>query len=188
MKAGISFVGEENARENLETEIADWDFERVLQSNQQAWNEALSKVEVASDDEELKHIFYTALYRTMIDPRLYSDANGEYMGGDKKIHQTGSFQKRTIFSGWDVFRSEMPLLTLIRPDVISDMLNSLITLADESGKGYLERWEFLNAYSGCMIGNPAISVLVDAYKKHIRNYDLEKVWQYAEESSRFFDA
>ena len=186
MKAGISFVSEENARENLETEIADWDFERVLQSNQQAWNEALSKVEVASDDEELKHIFYTALYRTMIDPRLYSDANGEYMGGDKKIHQTGSFQKRTIFSGWDVFRSEMPLLTLIRPDVISDMLNSLITLADESGKGYLERWEFLNAYSGCMIGNPAISVLVDAYKKHIRNYDLEKAWQYAEESSRLF--
>lgn len=186
MKAGISFVSEENARENLETEIADWDFERVLQSNQQAWNEALSKVEVASDDEELKHIFYTALYRTMIDPRLYSDTNGEYMGGDKKIYQTGSFQKRTIFSGWDVFRSEMPLLTLIRPDVISDMLNSLITLADESGKGYLERWEFQNAYSGCMIGNPAISVLVDAYKKRIRNYDLEKAWQYAEESSRLF--
>lgn len=168
------------------TEIADWDFERVLQSNQQAWNEALSKVEVASDDEELKHIFYTALYRTMIDPRLYSDTNGEYMGGDKKIYQTGSFQKRTIFSGWDVFRSEMPLLTLIRPDVISDMLNSLITLADESGKGYLERWEFQNAYSGCMIGNPAISVLVDAYKKRIRNYDLEKAWQYAQESSRLF--
>lgn len=186
MKAGISFVSEENARENLETEIADWDFERVLQSNQQAWKEALSKVEVASDDEELKHIFYTALYRTMIDPRLYSDTNGEYMGGDKKIYQTGSFQKRTIFSGWDVFRSEMPLLTLIRPDVISDMLNSLITLADESGKGYLERWEFQNAYSGCMIGNPAISVLVDAYKKRIRNYDLEKAWQYAEESSRLF--
>lgn len=186
MKAGISFVSEENARENLETEIADWDFERVLQSNQQAWNEALSKVEVASDDEELKHIFYTALYRTMIDPRLYSDTNGEYMGGDKKIYQTGSFQKRTIFSGWDVFRSEMPLLTLIRPDVISDMLNSLITLVDESGKGYLERWEFQNAYSGCMIGNPAISVLVDAYKKRIRNYDLEKAWQYAEESSRLF--
>lgn len=186
MKAGISFVSEENARENLETEIADWDFERVLQRNQQAWNEALSKVEVASDDEELKHIFYTALYRTMIDPCLYSDTNGEYMGGDKKIYQTGSFQKRTIFSGWDVFRSEMPLLTLIRPDVISDMLNSLITLADESGKGYLERWEFLDAYSGCMIGNPAISVLVDAYKKRIRNYDLEKAWQYAEESSRLF--
>ncbi len=184
MKAGISFVSEENARKNLESEINDWNFEHVLKENQQAWNTALSKMHVESDDEELKHIFYTALYRTMIDPRLYSDVNGEYVGGDKKVHQTGDFQKRTIFSGWDVFRSQMPLLTIIRPDVISDILNSLVTLADESGNGYLERWEFLNAYSGCMIGNPAISVLTDAYKKGIRNLDWDKAWKYAESSSQ----
>ena len=79
------------------------------------------------------------------------------------MHETKDFNKRTIFSGWDVFRSQMPLLTIIRPDVIHDILNSLITLAEESGQNYLERWEFLNAYSGCMVGNPAISVLADAY-------------------------
>lgn len=186
MKAGISFVSEENAKKNLEAEIPHWNFKRVLKENRCAWNEALSKIEIKTADENLKHIFYTALYRTMIDPRLYSDVNGEYIGGDKKVHRTGSFQKRTIFSGWDVFRSEMPLLTLIRPDVVNDLLNSLITLADESEKGYLERWEFLNAYSGCMVGNPAISVLTDAWKKNIRGYDVEKAWEQAEQTSNKF--
>lgn len=184
MKAGISFVSEANARLNLETDIADWNFERIRHANYQAWNEALSRIEIDTQDENLKHIFYTALYRTMLDPRLFADVNGEYPGGDKQIHRSHSFHKRTIFSGWDVFRSEMPLLTLIRPDVVNDLLNSLITLAEESGKDYLERWEFLNAYTGCMVGNPAISVLVDAYRKGIRDYDVEKAWQYADRTSR----
>ena len=84
-----------------------------------------------------------------------------------------------IFSGWDVFRSQMPLQTIISPDIVNDLINSLVTLAEESGKGYLERWEFLNAYSGCMLGNPAISVIADAYAKGIRGFDVELAWKYA---------
>lgn len=186
MKAGISFVSEEGAKRNLEAEIAHWDFDQSLRENQAKWDEALSKIHVETTDEEMKAIFYTALYRTMIDPRLYADVDGKYIGGDKLVHETATFQKRTIFSGWDVFRSEMPLLTIIRPDVIHDMLNSLISLAEESGNNYLERWEFLNAYSGCMVGNPAISVLLDAYKKGIRSYDIEKAWKVADRTSHLF--
>lgn len=186
LKAGISFVSEEGARKNLEKEIPHWSFEQTLEENQDKWEKALSKITVETDDEDSKTIFYTALYRTMLDPRLYSDVDGRYVGGDKKIHETQSFNKRTIFSGWDVFRSQMPLLTIIRPDVINDILNSLISLAEESGQNYLERWEFLNAYSGCMVGNPAISVLVDAYKKGIRDYDVEKAWRLADQTSKRF--
>lgn len=186
LKAGISFVSEEGARKNLEKEIPHWSFKQTLEENQDKWEKALSKITVETDDEDSKTIFYTALYRTMLDPRLYSDVDGRYVGGDKKIHETKSFNKRTIFSGWDVFRSQMPLLTIIRPDVINDILNSLISLAEESGQNYLERWEFLNAYSGCMVGNPAISVLVDAYKKGIRDYDVEKAWRLADQTSKRF--
>lgn len=186
LKAGISFVSEDGARKNLEKEIPHWSFKQTLEENQDKWEKALSKITVETDDEDSKTIFYTALYRTMLDPRLYSDVDGRYVGGDKKIHETKSFNKRTIFSGWDVFRSQMPLLTIIRPDVINDILNSLISLAEESGQNYLERWEFLNAYSGCMIGNPAISVLVDAYKKGIRDYDVEKAWRLADQTSKRF--
>ncbi|GAB6394083.1 MAG: alpha-1,2-mannosidase/glycoside hydrolase family 92 protein [Bacteroidales bacterium] len=178
MKAGISFVSEEGAQKNLEAEIAGWDFDEIREQARTRWDKALGKMTVAGGESQ-KVIFYTALYHTMIDPRLYSDVDGKYVGGDGKIHETGYFNKRTIFSGWDVFRSQMPLQTIINPKVVSDMINSLVTLAEESGKEYLERWELLNAYSGCMVGNPAISVIADAYAKGIRNYDIDKAYKYA---------
>jgi predicted alpha-1,2-mannosidase len=119
----------------------------------------------------------------MIDPRIDADVDGNYLGGDNKAHHPVSFTKHTIFSGWDVFRSQFPLQTLINPEVVNDMINSLVELADENGTHYLERWELLNAYSGCMTGNPAISVIDDALTKGIRGFNISKAYQYAVNSS-----
>lgn len=179
MKVGISFVSMENAEENLKLEIPDWNFEKVARNARKTWNEALSKIEVEGASEREKTIFYTALYHAMIDPRAASDANGQYMAGDGKVHTADGFVYRTIFSGWDVFRSEFPLLTIIAPDVVNDEINSLIQLADLSGRKLFPRWEIMNSYSGCMLGDPAVSVLADAYAKGIRNYDAEKAYEYA---------
>ena len=186
LKSGISFVSMEGAKKNLEAEITGWEFDEVYKATTDLWNEALKKIEVAGGTEEEKIIFYTALYHTMIDPRAFADVDGKYPGGDKKIHQTSSFTKRTIFSGWDVFRSQFPLQTIIKPEVVDDMINSLVTLAEESNHDYLERWEFLNAYSGCMVGNPAVSVIADAYAKGIRNYDVEKAYKYCKQTVEKF--
>ncbi|GHT72799.1 hypothetical protein AGMMS50262_02650 [Bacteroidia bacterium] len=186
LKAGISFVDMAGARNNLEREIAGKKFEGIHTEATRLWNEALSKIQVESPSQEDKMLFYTALYHTMIDPRIFTDVDGRYIGGDGKIHVAEGFTKRTIFSGWDVFRAQFPLQTLINPQLVNDELNSLITLAEESGNEYLERWELLNAYSGCMIGNPALSVLADAYRKGIRNYDIEKAYQYAVNTSKKF--
>ncbi|KAA6308823.1 hypothetical protein EZS27_039580, partial [termite gut metagenome] len=95
------------------------------------------------------------------------------------IHQSVDFRKRTIFSGWDVFRSQFPLQTIINRQLVNDEINSLTTLAEQSGNEYLERWELFNAYTGCMVGNPGASILADAYVKGIRNYDVEKAYRYA---------
>ena len=122
-------------------------------------------MDVSGGTDEQKVIFYTSLYHTMIDPRIYTDVDGQYMGADGKAHKSDTFTKRTIFSGWDVFRSQMPLQTIINPVLVNDLLKSLTTMAEESGREYYERWELLNAYSGCMLGNPAISVLADAMQK-----------------------
>ncbi len=187
MKAGISFASIDGAKQNLEAEITDWNFDKIHKAAQSAWNNALQKIKIEGGSAEEKAVFYTALYHTMIDPRNFSDVDGKYAGGDGKIHEGNGFSKRTIFSGWDVFRSQMPLQTIINPSLVNDMINSLVTLADESGKKYLERWEFLNAYSGCMIGNPAVSVLADAYSKGIRNYDMNKAYQYALNTFAKFD-
>ncbi|MBE7170222.1 MAG: GH92 family glycosyl hydrolase [Williamsia sp.] len=186
MKTGISFVSLEGAKKNLQAEIRDWDFEKVHQEARALWNKALSKIGVQGGTNEQKTVFYTSLYHTMIDPRVLEDVSGEYPGGDNKAHQSQGFTKRTIFSGWDVFRSQMPLQTLINPVLVNDLVNSLITLADEKGKDYFERWELLNAYSGCMIGNPAVSVVADAYAKGIRNFDVQKAYQLAVSSVRRF--
>lgn len=186
LKSGISFVSIDGAKNNLLAEVKDFDFNRVRENATRLWNDALSKITVDGINEEDKAIFYTALYHTMIDPRCFTDIDGSYPGGDGKIHKTDQFVKRTIFSGWDVFRSQFPLQTIINPKVVSDMINSLVELADESGNNYLERWEFLNSYSGCMIGNPAVSVMVDAYNKGIRTFDVDKGYRFAKNTCEKF--
>jgi len=186
LQVGISFVDMEGAFKNFKSELEGKDFDQVHAEARELWIKSLSSIDVKGGTDDQKTIFYTALYHTMIDPRTYTDVDGRFVGGDKEIHERGSYTRRTIFSGWDVFRSQFPLQTLINPRLVSDQLNSLISLADESGRGYFERWELMNAYSGCMIGNPALSVLADAYVKGIRDYDVEKAYQYALNTSKLF--
>ncbi|MDB5024877.1 MAG: alpha,2-mannosidase [Mucilaginibacter sp.] len=177
MRAGISYVDMAGARKNLASEIKTWDFDAVHEQALSGWDRALSKIKIEGGTKEQKTVFYTALYHTMIDPRIITDVDGRYPGGDDKVHQSAGFKKRTVFSGWDVYRSQMPLQTIINPALVNDMINSLVTLATEKHKDYLERWELLNAYSGCMFGNPAVSVITDAYAKGIRNYDVNLAYQ-----------
>lgn len=184
MYAAISFVDIEGARKNFAAELEGRTFDDIHEAAVAMWDKELSKVSVEGGSDDDRTIFYTALYHTMIDPRLYSDVDGRYVGGDYKIHHTGdAFSKRTIFSGWDVFRSQMPLNTITNPQVTVDVINSLTALAEESGRGYYERWEFLNAYSGCMLGNPAISVITDAWVKGIRAFDLRKAYEISKNTS-----
>ena len=186
LKAGISFVSMEGAKQNLTADISNWDFNEVRNKATALWNKALEKMTVEGGTADQKTVFYTALYHTMIDPRSFADVNGNYPGGDGKAHTSQKFTKRTIFSGWDVFRSQLPLQSIINPTIVNDMINSLVELADESGKHYLERWEFLNAYSGCMIGNPAVSMIADAYNKKIRNFNVPKAYEYCRNSVEKF--
>ena len=184
MKVGISFVDMEGARKNYQAEAENLTFYQARYEAREKWQQELSRVTVSGGTEDERTIFYTALYHTMIDPRLYADADGRYIGGDYQVHQgRAGFDKRTIFSGWDVYRSQYPLQCLINPRMVSDMINSLVTLAEESGKNYYERWEFLNAYSGCMIGNPALPVIADAYQKGIRTFDAGKAYDIAVKTS-----
>lgn len=186
MKVGISFANIEGARTNLASDIPGWDFDAVHQQAVGLWDRALSRIRVDTQDEEKKKIFYTALYHSMLDPRSMEDVNGNYLGADQRVYQSRDFTKRTVFSGWDVFRSQMPLQTIINPDVVNDIINSLVEMGEQSGRHYLERWELLNAYTGCMIGNPAIPVIADAYVKGIRGFNIEKAFEYAVNSVEKF--
>lgn len=187
MQVGVSFVDLEGARNNYRQEMDGLKFDEVRARAHEAWNAQLGKIEVEGGTIDDKTVFYTALYHTMIDPRVYQDCDGRYVGGDYRVHPSdGTFTKRTVFSGWDVFRSQFPLQTIINPTLVGDMLASLTTMADQSGRHYFERWELMNAYSGCMLGNPALSVLADAWAKGICGYDIAKAYEYAKNSSARF--
>jgi predicted alpha-1,2-mannosidase len=177
VKAGISFVSMEGARANLHHDIPGWSFDAVRRAGVTAWDEALAAIVVEGGTEEQKAIFATAMYHAMIDPRAICDTDGSYVAGDGKIRHAAGHTPRTIFSGWDVFRAEMPLMMLIRPQLVEDTISSLVELAELSGRGYLERWEIMNAYSGCMDGDPATAVIVDAYAKGLRGFDVEKAYR-----------
>ncbi|MDE6422154.1 MAG: GH92 family glycosyl hydrolase, partial [Muribaculaceae bacterium] len=178
LRTAISFVSLEGAEANYKAELAGTsDFDYYQEKAASLWDDALSKVVVEGGTHDDRVIFYTALYHTMIDPRCFTDVTGEYPGADGKIHTTDRYTRRTVFSGWDVFRSQFPLQTIINPTVVSDMINSFIDIAQENGTDVYDRWEFLNAYSGCMVGNPAISVIVDALAKGIEDFDKEKAYE-----------
>ena len=187
LKVAISYVDVNGAKRNFDAEVAGKSFNKVRKMAFEQWNEALARVEVKGRSDVDKRIFYTSLYRTMLEPRIHTDVDGRYIGGDFKVHQSGDeFVKRTLFSGWDVFRSQMPLQTIINPSVVNDVICSLMEQARTSGRQYYERWELFNSYTGCMLGNPALSVLADAYVKGIRNYDVEEAFSYAVNSSAAF--
>ena len=179
LKAGISFTSIGGARGNFAAEAAGRDFDLVRADAKRLWNDALAKVSIDGGTDDQRTVFHSALYHTMIDPRIITDVDGSYPGGNGRMHAKGTFNKRTIFSGWDVFRSQFPLQTIIDPGLVTDTINSLVELADDTGRGHLARWEMLNAYSGCMIGNPAVVVIADAHAKGLRDFDVAKAYQLA---------
>jgi predicted alpha-1,2-mannosidase len=177
MKSGISFVNVEGAKGNLANDISHWNFDQVVHESKSAWTKALSKVMVTGTNDADKIKFYTAMYRTMVDPRNFTDYNGNFMGSDQKIHPAVGYTARTIFSGWDVFRSQFPLQTIINPEVVNDAINTWIETADFRGDHSTPKWEIMNYNTGVMLGNPGVVVMADAYMKGIRNYDVEKAYQ-----------
>ena len=124
LKVGISYIDLAGARYNFEAEARDKDFSTMREETRMAWEEALSVVKVEGGTEETKTLFYTTLYHALLDPRVYSDADGRYLSADGTVRRDSSFSKRTVFSGWDVFRSEFPLLTIVKPDAVNDIINT----------------------------------------------------------------
>ena len=186
VKAGISFVSVDGARANLTAEIPDFDFEKLHQKARDAWAREIGRLAVEGGSEDNKTIYYSALYRALQFPQIDQDVDGNYPGGDRKPHHADGWTNRTIFSGWDVYRSEFPLLTLIDPTVVNDQINSMVSLAETNGTHYYDRWEIMGYYSGIMIGNPEVCVINDAYQKGIRYFDVSKAYDDAVNSMNKF--
>lgn len=183
-KIAISPVSVDNARQNMETELAGWNFDKTVQNAYDQWNKELGKIQIEANDVE-KEIFYTALYHAFIQPNAMSDVNGDYMASDftvKNINDNyGGEGHYSTFSLWDTYRGAHPLYTILQPERTEDFVRSLVRQYDTDG--HLPVWQIWGQDNYCMIGNHSIPVIVDAIDKGIAGIDIEKAYEAVKNSS-----
>ena len=176
VKVGISYVSIENARKNLEAEVGRKSFEEVLAAAQSEWREALGRIRVSGGSDDDKTIFYTALYHSLLHPNIVSDVNGEYPAMESgKTGVAVGYDRYTVFSLWDTYRNVHQLLTLVYPEVQTDMIRSMVGMSQEWG--WLPRWELYGRETFTMEGDPAIPVIVDSYLKGLRDFDIDAAYE-----------
>lgn len=175
VKVAVSAVSPADALQNLDAEIPGWDFAKLRAATRANWDKELSKIQIAGSPEQ-KETFYTSLYHAFIAPNLYEDVNGSYRGFDQNIHPAKNFTAYTVFSLWDTFRAEHPLLTLIQEKRDSDMINSMLAHFDQSVDHLLPVWELQGNETWCMIGYHAVPVIVDGYLKGVKGFNAEHAY------------
>lgn len=154
MKVALSPTSEEGAQLNMQTELSGWDFEKTIADAKAAWNKELNKVKVYTTDEASKKIFYTSLYHTLFAPSEFCDVNGDYYGADKQMHKDEGFVNYTTFSLWDTYRAAQPLMTILHPEKMSDIINTMLHIHQQQGK--LPVWHLMGCETNCMVGNPGV--------------------------------
>jgi predicted alpha-1,2-mannosidase len=164
VKVALSSVSVKGAKENLHTEINHWDFDSVRQQADKKWEEQLSTIRVEGSDYQ-KEVFYTNFYHIFLTPSLLSDVNGNYKGADQKIQKAIDYKRYDTFSLWDTYRAAHPLYTLVCPNEVENMIQSMLAHYKETG--LLPVWSLAGNETNMMIGYHAVPVIVDAYFKGI---------------------
>lgn len=189
VKFALSPVSTEGAMGNLEKEVPGWNFDKIKKEGQRKWQKELEKITVEMLSEEDKINFYTAVYHAFINPTIYQDVDGKYMGLDQNIHQAKDFNNYTTFSLWDTYRALHPLLTLLQPSRANDMIKSMLAHYDQSVHKMLPVWSHYANENWCMTGYHSVSVLADAVVKGINTFDAKRALEacVATANNRYYD-
>jgi predicted alpha-1,2-mannosidase len=179
MKVGLSSVSTDKALQAL-NEITTWSFETVRSDAEARWEKELQKMTVQSKDENLKKIFYTALYHTCLAPVLYSDKDGSYQNWKGQVGKMPG-QRYTVYSLWDTFRALNPLFTVTQPERYADIINTMLRFYEENG--LLPVWDLSTWETNTMTGYHAIPVLADAVLKNAPGIDAAKAYEAMKKSA-----
>lgn len=175
VKVGISYTSVEGARKNLDAEIPDWNFDQVRQNAREIWNQELKKISLEGATHDQKQIFYTAMYHSLLAQYISEDVDGKYEGPDHQVHVAKNYDFYGSFSAWDTYRSQHPLLTLIAPEHVNDFIKSIVDKTKEYG--WLPAQHFMNVFGEAMVGDHLIPIIVDAYMKGFRDYDVNFIYE-----------
>ncbi len=180
VKLGLSPVSEANALANIEAEIPHWNFAQIKLQAEKKWNQHLGTIQIEAPDA-VKEVFYTALYHCFFSPNIFNDVDNQYRGADQKIRRLKSGTNYSILSLWDTYRGLHPLMTLIQPHRVNDYVNTFLNIYRQQGK--LPVWHLYANETNCMIGYPAVPIIVDAYLKGYRNYDVQLAYEAVKQSA-----
>ena len=171
LKVALSSVSIEGAMKNL-GEADNWNFDAVRKATKAKWNTLLSRVEVKGTEEQ-KMNFYTSLYHAFQQPNLHSDVDGRYRNSSGEVVKCGGEKCYSTFSLWDTYRAAHPLYTIVMPECVNDFVVSMLEQGE--AQGYLPIWALWGGETHCMIGNHAIPVIAEAWRKGFRGYDGKRV-------------
>ena len=178
VRIGISYVDEAGARANLDRESpAGTTLEATQAATRASWNRTLGQIDITGGARDDRTVFYTALYHALLEPNLYSDADGRYRGFDGAVHRLSRKQHAQYanYSGWDVYRSQLQLVTLLDPQRGSDIAQSLLNQAEQNG-GVWDRWTHQTGATGVMNGDPSPPSLAAIHAFGGRSFDLERAY------------
>lgn len=173
VRVGLSFVSVAGAKANLQAEHANRPFDEIAAAARKSWNDRLSQIRIEGGTDAQRTTFYTALYHAFVQPSVFSDADGKYIGFDGRVHTAErGHAMYTNFSGWDIYRSEIQLLALLAPAETSDIVRSMIAYAEQGGSW--DRWTVANDYTGVMNGDPYHIIVSTAYAFGAKDFDANK--------------
>lgn len=173
MKVAMSTTSIDGAKRNLEAEIPAWNFDEIRTDAKQDWNNYLGRIEAKGTDEELTN-FYTSFYHAIIQPNMIADVDGQYRNAADSIVEAEGGEFYSTFSLWDTYRAAHPFYTLIIPERVDGFINSLV--AQSEIQGFLPIWALWGKENYTMVGNHAVPVIAEAYRKGFRGFDAEKAF------------
>ncbi|TDD58755.1 glycoside hydrolase family 92 protein [Kribbella antibiotica] len=179
MQLGISYVSLAGAEQNLRTEVRrSATVDRIAAEGYAAWRRELQAIDVTGGTDAQRTTFYTALYHVLLQPNIFNDVDGRYLGSDLKIHRLARGQKAQYgtFSGWDQYRAHIQLLALLKPDVAGDFAQSMYQFAQQN-KGVWDRWLHNNGPTHVMTGDPAAPTLATFTAMGVRNFDVRGAFE-----------
>ncbi|MGA7525035.1 MAG: GH92 family glycosyl hydrolase [Acidobacteriaceae bacterium] len=175
-RIGISYVDLAGAKNNLKAESNGRSFSTIRHQAEEAWNKALRVIDISGGSPAERTVFYTALYHSLMTPSLYNDADGRYFGFDDKIHHVDpGHNVYDNYSGWDIYRSQMPLVAMIDPQRMQDIAESIVLMYQQGG--WVGRWPQVNRYTNVMAGSPLSIVLATAWRDGIHGFDMDAGWK-----------
>lgn len=177
VRYGISFIDENHAEKNLKREVHGKNIEALQATARQIWNEALGKIKVDGGSETDKTVFYTSLYRCYERPVCLSEDGRYYSAFDGKIHEDNGRPFYTDDWIWDSYRAHHPLNALIDSKKEENIINSFVTMAEQMDNFWMPTFPEVTGDSRRMNSNHGVASVIDAYRKGIDGFDLEKAYQ-----------